>query len=473
MGREQVAKVDSQWCTPTFQAARSRWALRRRPAAGEAMLFPRARGADPLDADGFSPAEQKAFAAERRIAIVRAAVIAFNVAAYYVLLPPGTGIPALAAVISFVASAYAAFVLAAQPYRWWPVMRAALFTALTDGVLIVLWVAASGGFSSPFHLLWLLSMMAVAFRYDSKATLVATVLYVASYLLLLLWEGTLADNAVEVLVRCTYIALAGLLGALLAHDSARAFEARAEEEMQRLRELDRFKTQFINSAAHELNTPLTPLRLQLHLLQRLGRDGDPVARARAVDIVSRNVERLALLVQDMLDVARLQSGRLQLRRTTVDVAVLVRDAIDTYRAPAEAKRIELVPDGPAALPARLDGPRVSQVLYNLVSNAVKYSHDGGSVRIRYSGDEQQVTVQVEDRGPGFTAAQKARMFLPFSQVHTDTHTVPGTGLGLFISRGIAERHGGTLDAVSAGPGQGATFTCVLPGETQPSNATSQ
>ncbi len=427
----------------------------------------------PLD-PGPSPAEQKALAAERRIAIVRAAVIVFNVAAYYTLLPHGQGIPALAAAISVVALTYGFFVLALQPYRWWPVMRAALFTALTDGVLIVLWVAATGGFASPFHLLWLLSMMAVAFRYDSKATLVATVLYVGSYVALLAWQDTLAINAAEVLVRCTYITLAGLLGALLAHDSARAFEARAQEEMEHLRDLDRFKTQFINSAAHELNTPLTPLRLQVHLLQRLGRGGDPEARARAVAIVGRNVERLALLVQDMLDVARLQSGRLQLRRTQIDVAGLVRDAAETYQAPAEAKQLRLSLDGPAALPARLDGPRVSQILYNLVSNAVKYSPPGGTVRIRYSGDAQQVTLQVEDEGPGFSAQQKARMFAPFSQVHTDTHSVPGTGLGLFISRGIAERHGGTLDAVSAGTGKGATFTCVLPGEpagepSQPSN----
>ena len=429
-----------------------------------------------------SPAEEKALAAEKRIAIVRALVISFNVAAYYLLLPDGAGIPWLAATISVVALSYGFFVVLFQPYRWWPVLRAALFTALTDGLLIVLWVAASGGIDSPFHLLWLLSMMAVAFRYESRATIVATVLYISSYLGLLFVQGTLAANSTEVVIRCTYIGLAGLLGALLAHDSARVFDEQAraqralgerkreqeEHELARLRDLDRFKTEFINAAAHELNTPLTPLRLQVHMLASLGKTEDVEGRARAVRILGRNVDRLALLVQDMLDVARLQSGRLQLRRAPVDVAQLVRDAVDTYQAPAEAKRIAIKVEGPAALVADLDGKRVSQILYNLVSNAVKYSSEGTPVTVRYSGDDRKVTIQVEDRGNGFTAEQRTRMFLPFSQAHRGVLDVPGTGLGLFISRGIAERHGGVLDGVSAGPGLGASFTCILPVQADPS-----
>lgn len=431
-----------------------------------------------------SPAEEKALAAEKRIAVVRSLVIVFNVGAYYLLLPKGTGVPWLAATISVVALSYAAFVVAAKPYRWLPIMRAALFTAFSDGLLIVLWVAATGGLYSPFHLLWLLSMMAVAFRYERRATWIATVLYIGSYLTLLATIGELDDDPVEVVIRCTYIALAGILGGLLAHDSARVFEEQArteraiierrrqqeQVEIERLRELDRFKTSFINAAAHELNTPLTPLRLQVHMLQRLGRSEDAEGRERALRIVGRNVDRLSLLVQDMLDVARLQSGRLPLQRASVDVAALVRDATETYQAPAEAKRVAFLVDGPPHLAAMVDGKRVSQILYNLVSNAVKYAPTGSTVTVRYFGDERQVTLQVEDRGVGFTPAQRDRMFVPFSQVHSGPEAQPGTGLGLYISRGLAERHGGTLDGASAGPGQGSTFTCVLPNEA-PSGAT--
>lgn len=423
-----------------------------------------------------SPAEEKALAAEKRIAIVRAAVIAFNVGAYYWLLPDGFGIPWLAAVVSVVALTYAALVIAVRPYRWWPVMRAALFTALTDGALIVLWVAATGGVDSPFHLLWLLSMMAVAFRYESRATLLATGLYIGSYVALLAWQSTLVSHAVDVAIRCTYIGLAGLLGALLAHDSARIFEEQAQAhrriterkreqealELDRLRDLDQWKTEFINSAAHELNTPLTPLRLQLHLLQSSTRLEDTATRARAVTLLQRNVDRIGLLVQDMLDVARLQSGRMELRRQDTDLATLVHDALETYAEPAKAKAIHFSVEGPAQLPASLDGKRVSQILFNLVSNAIKYSPPGGRVGIRFAGDGHEVRFSVEDEGPGFTADQHSRMFVPFSQVHADGQQAPGTGLGLFISRRIAQRHGGTLDGVSAGHGKGAVFTCVLP-----------
>jgi signal transduction histidine kinase len=428
-----------------------------------------------------SAAEEKALVAEKRIAIVRSLVIVFNVGAYYFLLPPRTGLPWLAATISVVALSYAAFVILAQPYRWLPIMRAALFTAFTDGLLIVLWVAATGALDSPFHLLWLLSMMAVAFRYEVRATLVATALYIGSYLALLATTGQLDDDPVEITIRCTYIFLAGLLGSLLAYDSARVFEEQArtqramaerrreqeKHEIARLRELDQFKTSFINSAAHELNTPLTPLRLQVHLLQRTGHGADPEARERALRIVGRNVDRLSLLVQDMLDVARLQSGKLPVRRSPTDVATLVRDATETYQAPAEAKRVTFRVEGPPSLVANIDGKRVSQILYNLVSNAVKYAPPATVVTVRYSGDDRQVTLQVEDRGVGFTPEQRNRMFVPFSQVHTGTDAQPGTGLGLYISRGIAERHGGTLDGVSGGPGQGSTFTCVLPNEAPP------
>lgn len=429
----------------------------------------------PLPPPKESAGESKAYAAERRIAIVRTAVIVFNVGAYYLLLPPGTGIPWLAITISIVALVYSTFVILTRPYRWWPVMRAALFTALTDGVLIVLWVAATGGFASPFYLLWLLSMMAVVFRYEARATWIATGLYIGSYLALLAWNGELAVHAVDVTIRCTYIGLAGMLGALLASDSAQVFREQAKtqrdiealqrkqeiKELERLRELDRFKTEFINSAAHELNTPLTPLRLQLHLLQSTA-GTDEKARERAVRVLKRNVDRMVSLVEDMLDIARLQSNRLRLEPAPTDVADLVRDALETYEAQAAQKDIVLRRRGPDTLPVVLDAKRVSQILYNLVSNAIKYSPSSKAVEVQYGIEAGLVVVRVVDQGYGFTAQQKELMFVPFGQAHRDQVTASGTGLGLFISRGIAHRHGGTLQGTSEGTDRGATFTLTLP-----------
>lgn len=417
-------------------------------------------------------------AAEKRIAWVRFAVIVFNVVAYYFLLPDGQGIPWLAATISVIALVYGVFVVAFQPYRWLPIMRAALFTALTDGGLIVLWVWASGGVGSPFHLLWFLSLVAVAFRYEWKATLIATALYISTYVALVVGLGQLPGNAVDLLVRCIYILLAGTLGALLAYDSAKVFEARAHlqdevdeerrqaqaHELERLRELDRFKSEFINAAAHELNTPLTPLKVQVHLLER---QQTAEGRQRSIAVLRRSADRLSSLVQNMLDVARLQSGHLVVRRQETDLSALVRIAVDSYRPLAELKGIALRCDAPSGQPAFVDADRVSQILDNLLANAIKFTGAGGTIVcvVRPVGDDVHVSVQ--DNGVGFSSEQQVGMFRPFSRLHTDIIREPGTGLGLFISRGLAERHGGRLEAHSDGPGLGARFTCVLPLTAQP------
>ena len=421
--------------------------------------------------------------AERDISYVRLAVILFNVAVYWPLLSD-QGIPWLAVVVSLVAVAYAFYVVLARPYLRWPIMQAAMFTAVTDSVLITVWIFATGGFASPFHLLWFLSLLAVSFRYDYHATMWATALYIGCYVGLLAGMGQLVPNAADVLVRCVYIALAGALGVLMAQESTRAYASRDElaqevevqrreqqaREVERLRDLDRFKTEFLNAAAHELNTPLTPLQLQLHILTQAEETGNPEARRRALAIIGRNVERMALLVQDMLDVARLQSGRLSIQRQPADLAAVVRDAIETYRAPAAAKAIHIDVEGPESLVVAIDPKRTSQIIYNLVSNSIKYTPPEGHVTVRYSGDAEVVRVEVQDNGLGFSAEQLDRMFVPFGQAHTHQVSAPGTGLGLFISRGIAERHGGSLQARSAGPGQGATFNVEL-SQTSPPPAT--
>lgn len=418
--------------------------------------------------------QQKALAAERDIAYVRLAVILFNIAVYWPLMS-GQGRPGLALFISVIALGYAAYVVWARPYERFPILSAAMFTAITDSLLITLWIYATGGFASPFFLLWYLSLVAVAFRYDHRATLAATTLYVVCYVGLLAVLGELLPNAVAILVRCVYIALVGALSVLLAQETTRAFKARealadqveedrrqaADKEVDRLRELDRFKTSFINAAAHELNTPLTPLQLQLHVLQKAEEGGNAESRKRAMAILHRNVDRLALLVQDMLDVARLQSGRISIERAPADLATVVRDAVETYRGPADAKGIDLSVSGPESLVVAIDPKRTSQILYNLVSNSIKYTPPDGRVEVRYDGDETSVRIVVTDNGLGFNDEQKSRMFQPFGQAHAQLVSAPGTGLGLFISRGIAEQHGGHLDGVSPGSGKGATFTCVL------------
>jgi signal transduction histidine kinase len=425
-------------------------------------------------------AELKAFSAEENTAWVRFAVIVFNIMVYWLLLyPRQPGSPPLAAFVSVVAMAYTIFLVTTRPYRHFPVLATSLWTAVTDAALILLWLHATGDYASPFHLLWFLSLFAVTFRYDWRATLAASILYGASYVLLLQATGTLAGHATEVLVRVAYVLLVGVLGSLLARESLRVFEERyrlgqtvqeaqrrekaiqAEMEVRRLREMDRFKSDFINAAAHELNTPLTPLKLQLHILKKKLPHDSGIER-RTVDLLDRNLERLVWLVDEMLDVARLHSGRLRLKPAAADLARLAREAVETFQETAAQRGITLRLEQPDALPGTFDPQRVTQVLYNLVSNALKFTPTGGEVEVRARRDGAWLEASVADTGAGLTAEQAGQLFQPFTRLHRDQLDAPGTGLGLYISQGIAQRHGGTLAVRSAGPGRGATFTLRLP-----------
>jgi signal transduction histidine kinase len=163
---------------------------------------------------------------------------------------------------------------------------------------------------------------------------------------------------------------------------------------------------------------------------------------------------------------RLEGGELRLSRRPTDLAELCRQAVDTL-APAAAERgVALEAHAPGPLQADLDPGRITQVVYNLVSNALKFTPPGGRVTVRAEASDGSATVSVTDTGAGMGPSQLDRLFRPFSQVH-DPASVKraedkGTGLGLYISKGLVEAHGGSIRADSAGPGQGSTFTFRLP-----------
>ena len=241
--------------------------------------------------------------------------------------------------------------------------------------------------------------------------------------------------------------------------------ANEREELERLRAMDTFKGQFINMAAHELNTPLTPLKLQVHLLKAgsLGPLSEP--QRRAADILDRNLERVAHLVQNMLDVGRIQSGRIELRKGPLDVNGAVEEAVDAFEDVAKQRGVHLEAWTSGDLWVEADAQRIHQVLFNLLSNAIKFTPTGGRILVEAETDHDKAIVHVRDTGAGLTPEQAVRLFRPFSQVHGHVQTAgqPGTGLGLYISRQLIELHGGHLTVDSPGPGQGSTFTFTLPG----------
>jgi signal transduction histidine kinase/tetratricopeptide (TPR) repeat protein len=224
---------------------------------------------------------------------------------------------------------------------------------------------------------------------------------------------------------------------------------------ERLRQLDQMKTQFINMAAHELNTPLTPLLIQMKVLKdsTSGRD------RKAVAVMERNLTRLARLVRDLLDASRLQAEKLRINLDKTDCCALVKQILETFSPLAKSSNVKLVDQLEPGLEARIDAQRISQIIYNLVANALKFTPAGGTVTVTLRRDEANAVLSVHDTGIGMSPELMAKLFQPFTQARS---AAGGTGLGLYISRGIAQAHGGTLWCESEGPGHGSTFTCVLP-----------
>ena len=254
----------------------------------------------------------------------------------------------------------------------------------------------------------------------------------------------------------------GALGMMTDITQRKAAEQNLTAAYERLQRVDKERMQFINTAAHELGTPLTPIKLQIHLLRARASEAADEQR-KAVDILERNFERLARLVKDLLDSARLQAATMKLHNRPVDLAEVVRLSVENYSAPAQEAGVRLEVKPLPALMVTADPSRLGQVFDNLLSNAVKFTKSGGRIEVVAREEPGWAVVTVRDEGAGIKPTDLGRLFLPFSQVHDPMEiTRSGTGLGLYISRGILEAHGGNIAVASPGLGQGTLFTVRLP-----------
>ncbi len=231
-----------------------------------------------------------------------------------------------------------------------------------------------------------------------------------------------------------------------------------EESRRELRAADKAKDHFLAMVSHELRTPLTAMLGWARLL-RIGFE-DETRAARGLEVIERNTKLLAQLIEDLLDVSRIVTGKLRLERRQVDPVAVVEAAIDAVQGVADAKEIELqaVLD-PDAGPVLADPDRLQQVVWNLLSNAIKFSPAHARVEIRLERAGSAARVTVSDKGAGIKPELLPQIFERFRQ---GERALGGLGLGLAIVRHIVELHGGVVRAQSAGNGQGATFTVELP-----------
>jgi signal transduction histidine kinase len=245
-------------------------------------------------------------------------------------------------------------------------------------------------------------------------------------------------------------------------DSLTRASGQLAAQNERLLELDRLKDEFVATASHELRTPLTSLSGYLEMSLDPAEGPLSPTRESHLRIVQRNADRLAALVDQLLFLARADSHPLELDRQPVDLADLLNEAAETARPAAAAKNISLVTAGEARQGVLADRPQLMRIVDNLVANAVKFTPDGGSVRLATRCEGGAAVVEVTDTGLGIPRAEQSDLFNRFFRgTNAIEKAIPGSGLGLAISQVIAEAHGSTIQLESTA-GAGSTFRLVLP-----------
>jgi len=244
---------------------------------------------------------------------------------------------------------------------------------------------------------------------------------------------------------------------ILEHETA---ERRSAEQALRL--ADRRKDEFLATLAHELRNPLAPLMNGLEILRMAG--ANPAVAERSREVMERQLRQMVRLVDDLLDVSRITTGKLMVRRSPVDLQQVIRSAVELAEPFIKSRGHTLevrVPDEAAWLEA--DATRLSQVFSNLLNNAAKYTNSGGRIQLDASVAGGKAVVRVTDNGIGLSPAMLSRIFDMFTQVdYSLERSNAGLGVGLTLARRLVELHDGSLEAHSAGPDQGSTFIVTLP-----------
>lgn len=270
-------------------------------------------------------------------------------------------------------------------------------------------------------------------------------------------SGRLASGDLDVRVKVGGLSETATLGGAF-NEMAEELQRRAGERDQ----LERMKDEFVLTASHELRSPLTSVQGFAELLL-LEREKLSPQQAETVEVILDNTRHLVRLLNDLLDLARSDAGRLTIRPEPTDAASLIEDAVRTMRAQFDARGQDLHLQIEADLPeVNADRDRIRQVLVNLLTNANEYCPQGAQIEVKACRANAEVEINVIDNGPGIPAEQLEHIFERFTRGDAgETQRVGGTGLGLAISKSLIELHGGSIDAASV-PGSGSTFRIRLP-----------
>jgi signal transduction histidine kinase len=384
------------------------------------------------------------------------------VTAYALLFLP-TGIRLDYAVVSAAAALSAALLGTALLWSRFPRV-AAIGIPLGYIALAAVLRQAAGGSASGFGGLFLLPVLWLALtagRRELAAILAA--MAVAQAIPLAFIGGTAYPGSGwrGAFVLTTVAAVTGLMVQRLSA-GARRRAALLADQNERLLELDRLKDEFVATASHELRTPLTSISGYLEMALDPAEGGLSPATERHLRIVQRNADRLSVLVEQLLFLARADSHALEIDRQRVDLQELLTEAAETARPAAAAKDVALTVVTDSVQPVLADRLQLVRIVENLVTNAVKFTPEGGSVRLAARRDGDTAVLEITDTGVGIPAAEQPELFNRFFRgTSAIEKAIQGSGLGLAISQVIAEAHGSTIEVESL-PGTGSTFRLALP-----------
>lgn len=340
---------------------------------------------------------------------------------------------------------------------------------------IQLMIESLGGFASSYYAGLNLCLLAIGILYtwSLKEAALACLLVVSIWLIPSLFRSPLDDfanffNNLYFLILTSVVAIAANTSRY--RQTRREFDATSElartsaqleSALEQLQELNRQKTEFFTNISHELRTPLTLILTPVEA--RLGNGDLEGAELNFFEIIRRNAYRLLRLIDDLLDHARIDAGRFRLRVTTVDLGLLVRHSLAAFQPAATSRGIRLEVQGPESIEGlHGDSHRLEIVLTNLLSNALKFTPDGGSILLDLQVGADEVRLSVTDSGPGISPQDQLRVFDRFFRAEdSEQRSHGGAGIGLSLAKELIELHGGSL-SVSSGPELGATFTIRLP-----------